>query len=82
MLGVSALAVIDLARWSSGTMAARREQVSLVSPDETGVRSLIARERRIATIHLTPEVTGLGLREAKDLVGTMARGLHGTGGTG
>lgn len=74
IVGAAALVVIGLVRWNRSTMAALREQISLVSPDETGVRSLIAQDQRIAAIHLTRKVTGLGLKESKDLVEAMARG--------
>ena len=69
-----ALALLALVRWNQSTIARLQEQVSLVSPDETGVRSLLAQDQRIAAIHLTRKVTGLGLKESKDLVEAMARG--------
>lgn len=69
-----ALALLALVRWNQSTMARLQEQISLVSPDETGVRSLLAQDQRIAAIHLTRKVTGLGLKESKDLVEALARG--------
>ncbi|HTK55276.1 MAG TPA: ribosomal protein L7/L12 [Gemmatimonadales bacterium] len=74
IVGGVALALIVLLRWNRNTMAALQEQISLVSPDETGVRNLLAQDQRIAAIHLTRKVTGLGLKESKDLVEAMARG--------
>jgi len=74
IVGGVALALIFLLRWNRNTMAALQEQISLVSRDETGVRNLLAQDQRIAAIHLTRKVTGLGLKESKDLVEAMARG--------
>ena len=74
IVGGVALALIFLLRWNRNTMATLQEQISLVSPDETGVRSLLAQDQRIAAIHLTRKVTGLGLKESKDLIEAIARG--------
>ena len=74
IVGGVALALIFLVHWNRSAMAALEEQISLVSPDETGVRNLLAQDQRIAAIHLTRKVTGLGLKESKDLVEAMARG--------
>ena len=49
-----------------------RVAIASLSPqDETRIRALVAASRKIEAIKLTREVTGLGLKDAKDFVDAL-----------
>jgi ribosomal protein L7/L12 len=74
VLSLVAVAVVTLWRWNQVTMVRVREEISLVSQDQAGVRILIAQDQLIAAIRLTRDITGLDLKEAKELVEAMRHG--------
>lgn len=74
ILSMVGVALVALIRRTQATNAAATEATRLVARDEGGVRALVTQGQWIAAIKLTRELTGLGLKESKELVEAMQRG--------